>query len=119
MQGVLAYFPEREMAERGAAALREAGFDDVRIERIGRYPELAADRRYHPLSGDFGSLANLTLGAAVSGDDGILLAADPAASGMAGGESPPDRAWLVACVAEDASRAEAAQRILQPYGATL
>lgn len=117
MSSILAYFSDQDEAEKGAALLRDSGFAEVQVDRVSPYPELENDRLFNPLSSHFASLSNLTLGAVASGDEGILLAADPSASGMAGGEPPPDRAWLVAAVTDDPGQIEEARRMLRAMGA--
>lgn len=117
MRSILAYFADQEAAEKGADTLRKAGFAEVQVDRVSQYPEMEDNRLFNPLTSNFASLSNLTLGALASGDEGILLAADPSASGMAGSEPPPDRAWLVAAVTDDPGQVEEARRVLHAMGA--
>src|SRR5690606_20763704 len=83
-RSVLAYFTRREQAEQARRALRHEGFETVQLDRIGRYGGGSSPVLHNALTGGGDSLADMTAGADTGGGDaGPLLAADPAASGLA------------------------------------
>jgi len=85
-RNILAYFHAPEQAEGAAMKLRALRAIDVSVDRFGRYEGTGLRSVMNPYAGDFGSLASLTQAAHVSTpDEGILIAADPAASGMSDG----------------------------------
>ena len=115
---VLAYFDDPGRARQAWQALRDAGFrdEDMQLDRISRYPGEGTEVYQNPQVGRVGSLARLTLGANVDSDDaGILMAADPGASGLAD-TRPAEMAWLVALVAPDDQSAEQARALLRQHG---
>ncbi len=115
---ILAYFHDPGRAKEAWRALVDAGFreEDMQLDRISRYPGAGTEVYQNPQVGRVGSLARLTLGANVGSDDaGILLAADPSASGLAD-TRPAEMAWLLALVAPDDQTAERAREILRQYG---
>src|SRR5690625_1872423 len=99
-RSILAYFTRRENAEEAQSRLRREGYGTVQLDRISRYGGEAAERLHNPLTGEFGSLAELTAGADIDGDEdaGALIAADTAASGLAHGHGEDtelqERAWV-------------------------
>lgn len=98
---VFGYFNDINDAQKAEKQLREAGFDDTQLDAIGN--DTAIDTISNPLTGNIKSLAHLTLGTDVDhGDDrGILRAADPSASGLAGkGLGDEGKAWLVVTVTD-------------------
>lgn len=83
---VIAYFKTREEAEAAEHKLQALRALDTSVNTFGRYPGDAEVGPIAAISGDISSLASLTLNANVdSRDAGILLAADPGASGLAAG----------------------------------
>jgi hypothetical protein len=86
-RNILAYFNTIEQAEHIVNQLKNMGISDFQIDRVHRYPEGTADNLMSPVTGQIGSLSDLTIGD-ISGDVGPLTAADPSASGMSdGGQS--------------------------------
>lgn len=87
-KNILAYFKTPEEAEGAAGKLRALRASDVSIDRFSRYPGDGIEHRENPVTGDFASLATLSLDADISErNPGILLAAGPDASGLShGGE---------------------------------
>ncbi|MEW9701581.1 hypothetical protein [Paenibacillus sp. SI8] len=85
-KGILAYFHSPEQAEGAASKLKALRAIDVSVDRFGRYPGSGLQSVMNPYAGDFGSLGTLTQASDISTpDEGILTAADPAASGMSDG----------------------------------
>lgn len=120
-RSILAYYTRREEAEQAQSRLRREGFDTVQLARIGRYGGESAQQLHNPLTGDFGSLADLTAGADTGGDDdaGALIAADTSASGLAHGQDYDpgiqERAWVLTVVTTE-DRANRAVHILEDTG---
>lgn len=123
-RSVLAYFTRREQAEQARRALRHEGFETVQLDRIGRYGGGSSPVLHTALTGDGDSLADMTAGADTGGGDaGPLLAADPAASGLADGLSAEQDvlpgmehpAWLVTVVTGE-DRVNRAVQILEDAG---
>jgi hypothetical protein len=87
-KNILAYFKSPADAEEAASKLRALRAADVSIDRFSRYPGDGIEHRENPVTGDFASLATLSLDADISGKSpGILLAAGTDASGMSDGGS--------------------------------
>lgn len=110
---LLAFFSSRADAERAKEALEEAGFQGLQIDRVSRYGSEGASILTNPLTGNFTSLANLTLGGQdVGEDEGPLMAAGPPASGLAGGSDIQEKGYLltIVCPAKDLDRAQAIVR---------
>jgi hypothetical protein len=85
-KGILAYFHTPEQAEVIASKLKALRAIEVQIDRFSRYPGEGTDEVFNPITGNIISLATLTQAADISGrDPGILIAADPSASGYSDG----------------------------------
>ncbi|WP_274363240.1 hypothetical protein [Paenibacillus thermotolerans] len=87
-KNILAYFKSPEEAQAAANKLQALRAEAVSIDRFSKYPGDGIEHRENPVTGDFASLATLSLDADISGKSpGILMAAGPDASGMShGGE---------------------------------
>ncbi|BCJ87524.1 hypothetical protein [Effusibacillus dendaii] len=84
-QLILASFSEWERAEQTKKQLNKMGIETIQIDRVSPYPGEPTEQLENPITGNIPSLAELSLGTQPSGrTPRILLAADPAASGMAG-----------------------------------
>lgn len=120
-RSILAYFSRREIAEEAQNRLRQEGFGAVQLDRMSRYGGEESEQLHNPLTGDFGSLAELTAGADIGGDDdaGALIAADTAASGLAHGQGGDpgvqERAWVLTVVTTE-DRANRVVQILEDAG---
>ena len=116
---ILAGFSSPEAARRAARALGRMGAEAVQVDRVSRYPGSETEAPRQPLSGRVESLAALTLGLPPGDPDrGAALAADPAASGLAGGPSPGWTPYLLtAVVAEE--QAERALEVVRRHGGRL
>lgn len=117
-KNILAYFRSPEEAEGAAQKLRALRAIDVSVERISEVPGADAYHGGNPVSGDFTSLADLTLGAEVTGSSpGILLAADPDASGLSGGDGKTagGRDVLLAAVVDEQVHRQA-MRVIEEAG---
>lgn len=107
---LLAFFTSRAQAEGAKEALAQAGLQGLQIDRVSRYGSEGASILTNPLTGNFTSLANLTLGNQdVGEDEGPLMAADPSASGLAGGLDIQEKGYLltVVCSQKDLEQAQA------------
>lgn len=90
-KNVLAYFKSPEEAEAVSAKLKAMKVVDLRIDRISRYVGDPVDETINPLTGNITGLGGLLMDAdETSASAGILMAADPSASGMSdGGQGGP------------------------------
>lgn len=119
-RSVFGYFSDRQEAEEAYKMLSQAGFHDIALDEVsGTDQDARPDAWTNPLTGDFGSLSSLTLGADVGDDAGILLAADNSASGYgAGGAGPRGLSWMVVAVTDGSDvEVERAVKILKSHGA--
>lgn len=127
MRSVLAYFPSSQKAQAVAEILTQKGYE-TQIDSVHKYAGERTTTQMNPLTGRFASLASLSLGLnpddLYTNDDhqyiGQALAADPAASGMAGSpESEPiDQGhWQLTVVVKDDADAEQVNRICEEHGA--
>ncbi|GGI95198.1 hypothetical protein GCM10010885_01000 [Alicyclobacillus cellulosilyticus] len=83
---VLASFLCEEDARRAEAEIRALGVHVTQVDDLAGVPGRPPDRDSFLISGDFPGLASITLGRTGQGPDAAaLLAAHPAASGMADG----------------------------------
>lgn len=115
-RNILAYFNTVAQAEAIANRIKNMGINNVQIDRIHKFPEGTADRLMNPVTGQIGSLSNLTLGD-ISGDVGPLTAADTSASGMSdgGGTAVSGRDILLAAIVDE-SQFEQLRQDIQAQG---
>ncbi|HHY26646.1 MAG TPA: hypothetical protein GX523_07835 [Desulfitobacterium dehalogenans] len=116
-RNILAYFNTVEQAEVIANHIKSMGIKDVQIDRIHKFPEGAADHLMNPVTGQIGSLSDLTLGD-ISGDVGPLTAADTSASGMSdgGGTAVSGRDILLAAIVDESQFEQLRQEIGEQGG---
>lgn len=114
-RSIFGYFADRNDAEQAKERLVAAGFEDTQLDSVRH--DRGGD--YRPLTGGIDSLSNLVLGSDVESDDaGILLAANPSASGFASGDAGVrEKAWLVVTVTDGSDEeVERAVQIVKHYG---
>lgn len=101
-RNILAYFNTVEQAEQIANQIKSMGISDVQIDRVHHYSEDYADHLMNPVTGQIGSLSNLTIGD-ISSNLGPLTAADTSASGMSdgGGSYVTGRDVLLAAIVDE------------------
>lgn len=116
-QNILSGFSTEEAASHAKKALLEAGFSIVQIDHVGQLPGSGVDSILNPITGEFSSLASLTLsGDFPSGRDAsVLAAADPDASGMADSGDDPFTPFLLTAVVPEDRNAEATE-IIRSFG---
>jgi hypothetical protein len=123
-KGILAYFNDPSQAEAIALKLKTLRAIDVQVDRFGRYPgegTEGTEQVFNPSTGNIRSLASLTQDTLPGNrDSGILMGADPSASGysdgasgMAGGVTGKD---ILLTVVVDESTYEQALRVIQDGG---
>ncbi|MDN5294067.1 MAG: hypothetical protein PWQ91_160 [Eubacteriales bacterium] len=121
-RAIMAYFASEGRAEKAAAALRTAGFEEVQVEHISRYGESRDREMNNPVAGRAEALTGLTVyGEGMDrfedNDVRALMAADPGNSGMAAhnyglaGNKP----YLLALLVRE-EEAEKAVRIIREHG---
>lgn len=117
-KNILAYFHSPEQAEGVAAKLKALRANTVQVDRFSRYPGSGMDYASNPVIGNFTSLASLTQGADIySPDSGVLLAADPSASGLSdGGGGVTGRDILLTAVVDESVYDQSVRVIEQAGG---
>lgn len=101
---VLSSFYSEADAKRAERQIQSLGIEVTQVSELHAYPGDMPDRRAFPISGKIPSLASLTLNTDPSSRDaGVLLAADPAASGMTdGADNVTGRNFLLTVVCPEA-----------------
>jgi len=85
-KAILAYFNTPEQAEQALEKLKSLQLIDSSIDRFDGYPGDGVEGIMNPISGDFRSLGDLSLGGDfIDRNAGILAAASVSASGMSSG----------------------------------
>lgn len=117
-KNILAYFHSPEQAEGIASKLNALRAITVQVDRFSRYPGEGMNNIMNPLTGNIASLATLTQGAEISSrDEGILIAADPSASGMSdGGDGGVTGRDILLTAVVDESVYEQALRVIEQGG---
>ncbi|MBX5435802.1 MAG: hypothetical protein IRZ33_01140 [Alicyclobacillaceae bacterium] len=97
---VLASFHSEADASRAAEQIRALGIPVAQVDELHAYGGEPPERHAFIISGQFPGLASITLSHTPdSRDAGVLLAADPSASGMSDGEdNVTGRNWLLTVV---------------------
>jgi hypothetical protein len=115
---ILAYFSSPEEAQAAAKKLYALRAIDVSIDRFSKTPGEGMDDQMNPITGDFDSLAALTMEADVtSRSEGILLSAGPDASGMSdGGQGGPTGRDILLTAVVDEELHHQALRIIEQAG---
>ncbi|WP_054950226.1 hypothetical protein [Numidum massiliense] len=115
---LLRYFQTEAAARAAAKELKQNNFTEVQVSVVSPYPGANASDLDNPISEPIASLGTEILETDVAGpDEGVLLAASPDASGMAGGEPHHSMEnWLVTVVTET-KRREEADHVLKKHGA--
>jgi hypothetical protein len=121
-RSILASFPSSTRARAARDALAEAGIEEVRIDRAGRYGGENNSRLNTPMTWQADMLTGLTLSAdnaeQFGNESSVLLGADPSVSGysgpgygMAGGMG-----FLLAAVTDETKLDQAVEIIRQNGG---
>ncbi len=114
-QAVFAYFSDDNDARLAADVLKQAGYNEIRVDRISPYSSSSVNRRTKT------SLTSLTMNN--SGANlayGPLLAADPAISGMSSAyyEAPGSSSIILTLVCNQSLSSQAIE-LLKQYGASV
>ncbi|MDI6710505.1 MAG: hypothetical protein QMC81_09455 [Thermoanaerobacterales bacterium] len=123
-RSLLAYFRTEDDARAASASLRAAGFASVQLTHVSRYGEATDPEGDNPAAGLAADLSSLTLygrgdnlSAEVGENAGVLLAAHPSASGMAGtGGAPAGGYNYLVTVVTDEGRLREAEGIVRRCG---
>lgn len=115
-QSILASFSSGPDAESCLTALKQAGYPEAQMDRVGNSGYKPDVYELRPaIAGKESSLANVTLDPAQLDDNSrILLAATPDASGMSGGSS--DIKPFLVTVLTSKDRVQDAVDIIQQHG---
>ena len=114
-RAIFAYFSDDSDAHLAANILKQAGYNEIRVDRISPYSSSSVNRR---LKTNLSSLTMNNSGANLA--YGPLLAADPAASGMSSAyyDLPGSSSILLTLVC-DRSLSSQAIELLRQYGASV
>ncbi len=115
-RNILASYKTVEHAQLAARELSENGFKDLQVDRVSQYPGSYLNNIVNPLTGDFDSLSNLTVGSFTDKNAEILAAADVAASGMADGSKMELDRNVLLTVVTDEVHAKKAEEIINNFG---
>lgn len=122
-RSILSYFPSSSQAEKAAAAVKSAGIEEVKVDRISRYGA-KTDANYNNPINNADTITGPTLYSANNkpsdSDTGVLLGADPSVSGygntdygVAGGKS-----FMVTVVTNE-GKLDRAMDIIKQHGGTV
>jgi hypothetical protein len=100
---VLASFYSELEAKQAADAIKQLGVETAQVDQLHAYGGVIPEKRIYPISGGIPGLASLTLNTIPSSRDAsILLAVDPAASGMSDGqENMTGRNFLLTVICQN------------------
>ncbi|MBE3574394.1 MAG: hypothetical protein IMW99_02885 [Firmicutes bacterium] len=118
-RSVLGFFAMEPEARQAASRLREAGFQDVSVDHVERYPGDGIQQRMNPGTGRMSGLADLVLNASIGPDSeaGPLLANSTSASGMTPyPNGVTGRNFMVTAVVDSDEEAERAAELLRQAG---
>ena len=117
---VLASFHSRSEAQEAEKQVQGLGVDVTQVAEFGPFSGLPTERDSFLISGEIPSLASITLhNTPGSRDSGVLLAADPSASGMSDGQgNVTGRNFLLTAVCPESLVEQAVQVIKQCNGYT-
>ncbi|NPV73875.1 MAG: hypothetical protein HPY89_08865 [Pelotomaculum sp.] len=119
-RSILSYFPSSEKAQEAARALKEAGVNEVRVDRVSRYGTTFDDNFNNPLN-HAATITGVTLYSGGAGDLNdaarVLLGADPSVSGygMENYGTAGQRAFLVTAVTGE-EHLDRAVEIIKQHG---
>ncbi|GAX89102.1 hypothetical protein [Effusibacillus lacus] len=117
-QAILASFADPDVAQKASNELKKMGINTVQIDRVSPYPGQPTQNLRNPITGNIPSLGELTLGmdAISSRDAGVLMAADPSASGYAttADDVSGEDILLTAVVPKD--KVEQAVQVIRSHG---
>lgn len=116
---LLASFKHGPDAETAARALKNAGYTDVRVERLGQagyQPDVFAERPPAEGGGETSLVRAVLKPGQLDGQTRVLLAATPDASGLSGPSADVDMPFLVTIVTGDELVDRAVQLITEHGG---
>lgn len=119
-RSILSSFLTEDDAQTAAQKVKDLGIEVAKVDPLRT---LGPDIHSFPITGNLPSLASLTLDVSPSShEDGVLLAADPSASGMSDGDDTRDdmarRNYLLTVVCDDSLVDEAVSVIKACKGYT-
>lgn len=117
-KNILAYFTTPEQAKRVAERLGNMGFQEIQVDHFSRLPGDDLDLNTTRAISQAETLSELVTGVTETGpDSGVLLAADPVASGMSsGGTNLVDGYNIILTAVVDERRHEEALQVVREMG---
>ena len=116
-RSILASFQSGPAAEQVTEALKQAGFGEVQMDRIGKFGvDPDTDKQRPGIAGNETSMAAAVLDPAALDDDSrVLMAAFPEASGLSGSFTMDHYPFLVTVVTSE-EQAQEAEAIIKQHG---
>ncbi len=117
-RSILATFPSSTKAKAAVDALKAAGFEQVQLDVVSKYPSAPDEYYNNPIAGQAVSLSSLTLNSenASSGDAGPLMAADTSANGLSSGDDMVGFDSFLVTVVTSEDKLGDAVSIIKGYG---
>lgn len=119
IRNILASFKTIEDAQKAAQQLQKDGYKELQVDQISMYPGFNLNDLTNPITSNFDSLTNLTLGSFTNKDAEVLAAADVSASGMADGSDMEINQNVLLTVVTDELHAKQAEEIITLYNGRL
>lgn len=117
-RSILASFEHGPDAEAALKALKQEGFEEAQMDRIGKFGVDPDNDMQRPgIAGNETSMAAATLDPAALDDDSrVLLAATPEASGLSGGSTMFEHRPFLVTVVTTEQQVDDAVRIINEHG---
>lgn len=114
-RNILAAFKTPDIAQQAAREIEQLGVDDIQVDQVGKYPGNHLNDLTNPITGNFESLSDLTLGSFTNKSAEILASSDVSASGMADGSGTEIDQNVLVTIVIDENKARNAERIIEKY----
>ena len=119
IRNILASFKTIDDAKNAAQELQNNGFKDLQVDQIGKYAGDNLNDITNPVSSNFDSLTDLTLGSLVNKNAEILNAVDVSASGMSDGVHMEINQNVLLTVVTDEAHAKQVEAIINLYNGVI
>lgn len=114
-RNILASFRTIDNAQAAAQEIVNLGIKDVQVDQIGKYPGTHLNPLMNPITGDFDSLTDLTLGSLDDKDAEVLAAVDVSASGMSDGSNVEINDNVLVTIVTDEEKAKQVEQIIEKF----
>lgn len=114
-RNILASFRTIDNAQAAAQEIVNLGIKDVQVDQIGKYPGTHLNPLMNPITGDFDSLSDLTLGSLDDKGAEVLAAVDVSASGMSDGSNVEINDNVLVTIVTDEEKAKQVEQIIEKF----